>query len=108
MDLGGATTNQEIRDLIPEPGEEWRHLLQFVGLTVEDKLAMSRTVESLLRKAPDIVINTYNYLRSVPETAAVLGWENGFDESHLEERRRFFTVWIARVLGMDTSNEFAY
>ena len=108
MDLGGATTNQEIRDLIPEPGAEWRHLLQFVGLTVEDKLAMSRTVESLLRKAPDIVINTYNYLRSVPETAAVLGWENGFDESHLEERRRFFTVWIARVLGMDTSDEFAY
>jgi molybdopterin converting factor small subunit len=108
MEVIRATTNQEIRDLIPEPGAEWQRLLKFVGLTDDDKLAMSRTVETLMRKAPDIVINTYNYLQSVPETAAVLGWENGFDENHLEERRRFFTIWIARVLGMDTSDEFAY
>jgi molybdopterin converting factor small subunit len=108
MDLLQSTNNQEIRDLIPEPGAEWRRMLKFVGLTDQDKLAMSRTVETLMRKAPDMVVNTYNYLQSVPETAAILGWEHGFDESHLEERRRFFTVWLARVLGMDTSDEFAY
>ncbi len=83
-------------------------MLKFVGLSREDKLAMSRTVETLMRAAPDMVVDTYNYLQSVPETAAILGWEHGFDENHLEERRRFFTVWIARVLGMDTSEEFAY
>jgi molybdopterin converting factor small subunit len=108
MDLATATNGQEIRDLIPEPGAEWRRLLQFVGLTENDKLAMSRTVETLMRKAPDMVVDTYNYLQSVPETASILGWEDGFDENHLEERRRFFTVWLARVLGMDTSEEFAY
>lgn len=108
MDLRTATGGQEIRDLIPEPGVEWRRLLQFVGLNHKDKLAMSRTVETLMRRAPDMVVDTYNYLQSVPETASILGWEQGFDESHLEERRRFFTVWLARVLGMDTSEEFAY
>jgi molybdopterin converting factor small subunit len=108
MDLTAAASAQEIRNLTPEPGEEWRRLLKFVGLTREDKLAMSRTPEVLMRKAPDMVVDTYNYLQSVPETAAILGWEGKFDAKHLEERRRFFTVWIARVIGMDTSEEFAY
>ncbi len=97
----------EIHHLLPEPAEEWRRLLRFVGLTSDDRRAMSRTVEALMRRAPEMVIDTYNYLQAVPETAAVLGWEGGFDEAHLEERRRFFTVWLARVLGMDTSDEFA-
>lgn len=97
----------EIHDLIPEPGAEWRRLLSFVGLNQADKRAMSRTVEVLMRRAPEMVAGTYNHLQSFPETAAVLGWEGGADEEHLEERRRFFTVWLARVLGMDTSEEFA-
>jgi hypothetical protein len=54
-----------------------------------------------------LVQQTYEYLRSVPETAAVLGWDQSVDPAHLEERRRFFTVWLARTLGMDTSEEFA-
>lgn len=108
MDSVTSADMLEIRDLVPEPGEEWQRLLKFVGLTSDDKLAMSRTVETLMRCAPDMVVDTYDYLQSVPETASILGWENGFDESHLEERRRFFTVWIARVLGLDTSEEFAY
>lgn len=29
------------------------------------------------------------------------------DQAHLEERRRFFTVWLARTLGLDTSEEFS-
>ena len=97
----------EIHNLSPEPADEWRRLLRFVGLNAEDRRAMSRTVEALMHRAPEMVVDTYNYLQSVPETAAVLGWEAGFDEAHLEERRRFFTVWLARVLGIDTSDEFA-
>ncbi len=108
MGSSSANNSLEIRDLIPEPGAEWSRLLDFVGLTSDDKLAMSRTVEVLMRRAPDMIVDTYNYLQSVPETASILGWEDGFDESHLEERRRFFTVWLARVLGLDTSEEFAY
>jgi len=107
--MGHAETTEslEIHGLTPEPATEWRHLLRFVGLNADDRRAMSRTVEALMRRAPEMVVDTYNYLQSVPETAAVLGWEAGFDEAHLEERRRFFTVWLARVLGMDTSDEFA-
>lgn len=83
-------------------------MLSFVGLTDQDKRAMSATVEALMRRASDLVVDTYNYLLSVPETAAILGWEMGADDKHLEERRRFFTIWLARVIGMDTSDEFAY
>ena len=97
----------EIHNLAPDPAEEWQRLLDFVGLSGADKLAMSRSVEVLMRRATELVVDTYNYLQSVPETAAILGWENGADEKHLEERRRFFTIWIARVLGLDTSDEFA-
>jgi molybdopterin converting factor small subunit len=97
----------EIHQLAPDPVEEWRRLLGFIDLTERDKLAMSRSVEVLMARATELVVNTYDYLQSVPETAAILGWENGADEKHLEERRRFFTIWIARVLGLDTSDEFA-
>lgn len=102
-----AGSEMEIHDLLPEPVAEWRRLLHFVGFTSADKRVMARTVEVLLRRAPEMVIGTYDHLRSFPETAAVLGWETGVDEQHLEERRRFFAVWLSRVLGLDTSEEFA-
>jgi molybdopterin converting factor small subunit len=98
----------ELHNLAPEPAEEWHRLLNFVGLNEQDKQAMSRTVEPLMARATELVVNTYNHLLSVPETAVILGWENGADEAHLAERRRFFTIWLARTLGMDTSDEMAY
>jgi molybdopterin converting factor small subunit len=97
-----------LHNLAPDPAEEWHRLLSFVGLNEQDKQAMSRTVETLMARATELVVNTYNHLLSVPETAVILGWESGADEAHLAERRRFFTVWLARTLGMDTSDEMAY
>ena len=102
------TSTLELHNLAPEPAEEWHRLLNFVGFTEQDKQAMSRTVETLMARATELVVNTYNHLLAVPETAVILGWENGADEAHLAERRRFFTIWLARTLGMDTSDEFAY
>jgi molybdopterin converting factor small subunit len=98
----------EIHDLMPEPGDEWQRMLSFVTLDGDDKQAMAQSAETLLRRAPELVVNTYDYLRSVPETAAILGWEDGVDEEHLEERRRFFTIWLTRTLGLDTGDEFAH
>jgi len=108
MQTATNPTSLELHNLAPEPAEEWRRLLSFVGLDDQDKQAMACTVETLMRRAPELVVDTYDYLLSVPETAVILGWEKGADEKHLEERRRFFTVWLARVIGMDTSDEFAY
>jgi molybdopterin converting factor small subunit len=82
-------------------------MLRFVALNREDKLAMSRSAEALLQRAHELVVNTYDYLRSFPETAAILGWEDGVDEAHLKDRRRFFTIWLTRTLGLDTGDEFA-
>lgn len=97
----------ELNDLMPDPAEEWQRLLRFVALDGDDKRAMASAAEPLLRSAHELVVGTYDYLLNVPETAAVLGWEDGADEEHLEERRRFFTVWLTRTLGMDTGDEFA-
>jgi molybdopterin converting factor small subunit len=108
MQTATKSTLLELHNLAPEPAEEWARLLNFVGLNHQDKRAMAGTVEVLMRRASELVVDTYNYLLSVPETAAILGWESGADEAHLEERRRFFTIWLARVIGMDTSDEFAY
>lgn len=98
----------ELDRLAPEPAEEWGRMLRFVGWGPAERLAASRSVEALFRRGPELVAQTYDYLRRVPETAAVLGWETDVDEAHLEERRRFFTVWLARTLGLDTSDEFAH
>ena len=83
-------------------------MLRFVSWDQADRLAASRSIEVLLQRGHEFVVQTYDYLRQVPETAAILGWEKGVDEQHLEERRRFFTVWLARTLGLDTSDEFAF
>ncbi len=98
----------ELKSLAPDPGDEWRRMLAFVGLDHADLIAMAGTVEPLFRRGPELVVDTYNYLNSVPETAAILGWESGVDEDHLEERRRFFTVWLARTLGLDIGEAFGH
>ncbi len=97
----------ELHNLAPEPQEEWRRMLRFAGWNRDEANAAARSVEVLFRRGTELVVATYDYLRQTPETAAILGWETGVDEGHLEERRRFFTVWLARTLGLDTSDEFA-
>ena len=99
--------SMELTGLMPHPAEEWERMLRFVSLTKDDKSAMVTTVEALLRAAPKLVEDTYHYLQSVPETAAVLGWEQGFDAAHLQERRRFFAIWVARTIGLDFGADFA-
>ncbi len=97
----------EIDDLAPEPQEEWQRMLRFVGFGPEAHRAALPTVETLLKSAHEMVVETYDYLARVPETAAVLGWESAVDPVHLEERRRFFTLWLTRTLALDTSDECA-
>jgi len=97
----------ELTSLSRSPEETWDLQRRFVGLGDEDIQAMVSTGEILLRHAADFVVGAYDYLRDFPETAAILGWERQVDEAHLEERRRFFTVWLARTIGLDMSAEFA-
>lgn len=97
----------EIRDLSPSPEERWTLLKRFLDLNPADLDAMAATVEILMRRGPEFVENTYAYLAAFPETASVLGWETGIDAAHLEERRRFFTLWLARTLGLDLSADMA-
>lgn len=108
MTLSMDTPYLELQGLAPMPEDEWERLLQFVSLTLADKAAMANSTETLLQRSHELVVNTYDYLRDTPDTAAVLGWEKGVDEAHLQERRRFFAVWLSRTLGLDTSDEFAY
>ncbi len=66
----------ELQNLIADPGDEWRRMLDFVDLGSPDLASMAQTVEPLFRRGPELVVDTYNYLNSVPETAAILGWES--------------------------------
>ncbi|PWH18882.1 MAG: hypothetical protein DDG59_04840 [Anaerolineae bacterium] len=106
-DQGWNQSAFELRDLPPTPAEEWQRTLAFVGLGLAEKAAMARSVEALMGRAVELIVSTYDYLQKFPETAAILGWEDTVDQEHLEERRRFFTIWLSRTLGMDTSDEFA-
>jgi molybdopterin converting factor small subunit len=54
-----------------------------------------------------LVVAVYDHLVQVPETAGILGGDDGPDPTHLEERRRFLTLWLTRSLGLNTSDEFA-
>ena len=97
----------EIANLTPAPEEEWQRLREFLNLGPTDIEAMLATVEPLFKRGHELVVGNYEYLLHDRETAAILGWERGVDEEHLVERRRFFTVWLARTLGLDLSDDFA-
>ena len=102
-----ATVDLVVRGVRPLPGETWATLLRFSGPTAEEKQAMLGTVDTLFQRGHELVVATYDHLRDFPETAEVLGWQDHVDEAHLEERRRFFTTWLARTLSMDFGSQFA-
>lgn len=103
----GHERDWTLTNLLPSPEEEWLRLKSFLNLNQTDFDAMLATVEPLFRRGPELVVGTYDYLLQNHDTAVILGWENGADEKHLAERRRFFTVWLARLLGLDLSDDFA-
>jgi molybdopterin converting factor small subunit len=92
---------------MPSPEEAWAELWSFLAFGESDRQAMLVTVEALLKHAYPLVVETYATLQGHPETAAILGWERGADPVHLAERRRFFSVWLARTLGLDMSDDMA-
>lgn len=102
-----AAADWVLKSLQPTPEEEWDRLREFLSLGKDDIQAMLATVEVLFRRGYELVVGNYDYLLKNHETAAILGWEQGADPEHLSERRRFFTVWLARTLGMDLSHDFA-
>jgi len=97
----------ELRGLDPTPEEQWRHLRDFLNLNQSDLDAMVQTVEVLMRHGTEFVVGAYDYLLRFRETAEILGWEQGADPAHLAERRQFFTIWLARTLGLDLSDDLA-
>lgn len=97
-----------LEGLAESPEARWQKMLRFVGWDDQARADASHALEILLQRARELVVAAYDYLRLVPETAAILGWEEAVDAAHLEERRRFFSLWLARVLGLDTSEEFAH
>jgi len=98
----------ELSRLNATPEEQWRHLRDFLDLNRADLDAMAGTVEILMRHATEFVVSAYDYLLHFKQTAEILGWEQGADPAHLAERRRFFTIWLARVLGLDLSDDLAH
>lgn len=104
----GRPSGWELRGLAPTPEEDWHRLRVFLGLSQAEREAMLETVEVLFRRGHELVVDNYDYLLSNHETATILGWEQGADPAHLAERRRFFTVWLARTLGLDFSHDFAH
>lgn len=104
----GTPARWSLAGLDPLPEDEWQRMRSFVGLSHADIDAMLATVEPLFKRGHELVVGTYDALLANPETAAILGWEGGADPGHLSERRRFFTVWLARLLGMDMSADLAH
>jgi molybdopterin converting factor small subunit len=97
----------ELTGFTPTPAEEWQRLRDFLELGQADLAAMVETIEPLFRRGYELVVGNYDYLLKHHETAVILGWERGADPDHLAERRRFMTIWLARTLGLDLSDDFA-
>lgn len=104
---GTAAPNLIVTDLRPTPDDHWKTMLRFSGPKPAELDAMRRTVEAVFKRGHELIVGGYDYLRSFPETAEILGWEDGFDEEHLAERRRFQTMWLARTLSIDFGTDFA-
>ncbi|GAB4327496.1 MAG: hypothetical protein Kow00117_14370 [Phototrophicales bacterium] len=95
-----------VRGVCPTPADTWETLLRFCSISQQEQGAMYQTVDTLFQRGYELVVATYDHLQHFPETAEILGWQKGADEAHLAERRRFFTVWLARTLSMDFGTQF--
>lgn len=95
-----------VRGVRPTPADTWETMIRFCGLSRQEQDAMRQTVDTLFQRGYELVVATYNHLQHFPETAEILGWQEGADEAHLAERRRFFTLWLARTLSMDFGTQF--
>src|SRR5574341_178623 len=104
---GTAAPNLTLTGLRPSPEDLWKAMLRFSGPRPAELDAMRRTVEAVFKRGYELIVGGYDYLRSFPETAEILGWESGFDEEHLSERRRFQTMWLSRSLSIDLGIDFA-
>jgi molybdopterin converting factor small subunit len=96
-----------LADVAETPAESWSALRRFGGPLPSEMEAMLESVDVLFPRGHELVVRTYEHLGRVPETAEILGWERGIDPEHLVERRRFFTVWLARTLSLDLGTDFA-
>ncbi|GAA6734395.1 hypothetical protein YIM1640_14660 [Thermus oshimai] len=96
-----------VLDLPPLPEEVFRDLLAFGGLSEEVQRGMRLDAERLLEGAAAFVAGVYDHLSRHPGTARALGWEGRVPEEELYLRRAFFSAWLARTIGVDTSSEFA-
>jgi len=104
VDLPVSTT---VFDLPPTPEAMMREQLAFVGLDEAAKRQMYLDGEPLLANAADWVAAAYDHLSRFAPTAKALGWEGRIPEDELYLRRTFFSGWIGRTIGVDTSDEFA-
>ena len=94
-------------DLPLLPEERFYRLLEFAGLGEAEARTMRLDAERLLDDAADWVRQAYDALARYPDTAKALGWETHVLESSLYLRRAFFSAWLARTIGVDTSKDFA-
>jgi len=94
-------------ELPPFPEEQFSKLLAFAGIDDEAKRQMHLDAEGLLERAADWIKAAYDALSRFPDTARALGWESRVPEDELKIRRTFFSAWMGRTIGVDTSREFA-
>ena len=96
-----------VLELPPFPEERFSKLLAFAGIDDEAKRRMYLDAEGLLERAADWIKAAYDALSRFPDTARALGWESRVPEDELRIRRTFFSAWMGRTIGVDTSREFA-
>ncbi len=97
----------EILDLPEPPERQMAEQLAFVGINEDAKRQMYLDGEPLLRHAADWVAAAYDHLSRYAPTAKALGWEGRIPDEDLYLRRTFFSGWMGRTIGVDTSDEFA-
>lgn len=106
-EVNELSVDLEIPNVRSAPEDVWESMLRFSGPTDRELVAMRQTVDVLFQRGYELVVGTYEHLQRIPETAEILGWQQGEDESHLSERRRFFTIWLARTISIDLGTDFA-
>jgi len=104
---GEETRLEGAIELPPLPEEKFKKLLEFAGIDEEKKREMYLDAEGLLENAADWIKAAYDALSRFPDTARALGWESRVPEDELKIRRTFFSAWMGRTIGVDTSREFA-
>ena len=95
------TKSIDVPGISRDPSARMRFLMEFVGFTDADRLALLESVPVLGPVLPELLDALYNHLLAFDDTRRIfLGKRGEVDPNYIDLRKEHLTQWVLRTAGV--------